>query len=256
MTVGGLGGTAVAVAPGQNHTCALLDDGSVKCWGRNDHGQLGDGTNSNSTTPVLVGLGGKASRLTSGNEFSCAVMTPTPTVKCWGRNDWGQLGDLTSADSSGPVSVTGLTAGVVKMDSGGYHSCALLADDTLSCWGANMAGQIGDGTGTDRWTATPVSGLAGMPTQVDAGQTHTCAVITTGPVRCWGGGTSGQIGDGKTDTTVTPQDVKSLASNAVSTSAGGNTSCAVLDTGAVQRRAATKGARSATGAASPVPSHQ
>jgi alpha-tubulin suppressor-like RCC1 family protein len=147
-----------AIGAFANHACALLDGGRVKCWGANEHGELGDGKSVNSWKPVDVrGLVAPAIALApggrhSGGSHTCVVIEGGG-VECWGRNDSGQLGDGTTSTHATPVRVIGLE-GAVSVAVGGYHSCALLGTGRVKCWGRNGAGQLGDGTTTDR--AAPV----------------------------------------------------------------------------------------------------
>jgi alpha-tubulin suppressor-like RCC1 family protein len=146
------------LALGWFHSCARLGDGTVKCWGDNGVGQLGDGTTTNSSTPVAVqGLSG-AVEIAAGGLHSCARLGDG-TVKCWGNNFSGELGDVTGTySSSTPVVVQGLS-GAVEIAAGNWHSCARLGDGTVKCWGGNSDGQLGDGTDTISPTPVVVQGL-------------------------------------------------------------------------------------------------
>ena len=231
-TVSGLTGT-VQITAGDAHTCALLADGTARCWGFNDFGQLGDGTTTQRETPAPVsGISG-AVQLTAGERHTCALLVDG-TARCWGYNGNGELGNGGTTDSSAPVTVSGLT-GAVQITAGGGlltlfgNTCAVLADGTARCWGANIFGQLGDSTTTRRETPTPVSSLAGA-VQITAGEYHTCAVLADGTARCWGNNVDGTIGDGTTDDRTTPTPVSSLA-GVVQITAGDTHTCALLADG-------------------------
>src|SRR5439155_4036145 len=154
--VGGL--TATSIVTGDGHTCALLGDGTVKCWGVGDSGQRGDGNfNTSQPNPVAVsfGPGVTARSITTRGFHTCALLSDG-TVRCWGRNSDGQLGVPPSGDhcpypppppdvfcSNTPVPVGGIT-GADAIAAGGYHTCALFPDGTVKCWGRNDQGQLGD----------------------------------------------------------------------------------------------------------------
>jgi alpha-tubulin suppressor-like RCC1 family protein len=214
VDVPGLTSGVVAVAAGGHFTCAIVGGGGVKCWGDNSNGQLGDGTISERHTPVSVtGLGGVSSLAASGHHlggfFVCAIVGGG--AKCWGDNGHGQLGNGTTTESHSPVAVSGLSSGVVALAAGGNFACALLSSGGVKCWGANEHGELGDGSTNDRSTPGDVVGLTRGVSAIAAGSYHTCAVLTTGEVRCWGRNDLGQLGDGtKTDRT-TPVTVLSAA---------------------------------------------
>jgi alpha-tubulin suppressor-like RCC1 family protein len=151
-----------ALATGEYHTCALTDTGGVKCWGDNEFGQLGDGTTTDRTTPVpVVGLSSGVRAIAAGGSHTCAL-TDAGGVKCWGDNEFGQLGDGTKIDRTTPVEVVGLSRGVRAIAAGGSHTCALTDTGGVKCWGWNWDGQLGDGTsgeGNDRSTPVEVVGF-------------------------------------------------------------------------------------------------
>ena len=227
-----LGGTGAA-------TCALLADGSARCWGSNVSGQLGNGTPGNfSTTPVPVAGGGgsiTARNIAAGRNHTCAVRA-NGSAACWGSDASGQLGDgATGVNRLKPVAVSGLT-NVVAVAGGDAHTCALLADGTARCWGLNATGQLGDGSTTLRPTPVAVSGITnaiGIAAGGALGGSHTCALLADSTVRCWGANNSGQLGDGTTNPSSIPVFVKNLF-NAVAIAAGEFHTCALLANGTVR----------------------
>lgn len=176
VSVGGIT-DAIGLATGGRHSCALLAGGSVKCWGHNREGQLGDGTNNSASTPQSVsGLSG-VTQIAAGNATTCALVDGA--VWCW-----GELNDVSNTSSSVPVEVPGITT-ATQIAVGRTHSCAVLDDKTAVCWGRNYDGQLGDGTETDSSTPVPVAGLSDVRA-IGAGGADTCAVLEDGTVRCWG----------------------------------------------------------------------
>jgi hypothetical protein len=187
------------VTAGNRHVCGLLVDGGVACTGQNASGQLGDGTTTSQSRAVgVVQVGSspedRAVQIDAGLEFTCALLVDG-AVRCWGKNDFGQLGDGTTTNSSVPVAVIGVND-AVAVTAGGQHACALRSTGAVVCWGRNDVGQLGDGTfSSPRRNAVTVSGLTDV-VDVAAGQQHTCAVLASGGVRCWGENNNGRLGDG------------------------------------------------------------
>ena len=224
----GLGGTAIALVAGDSYTCALMQPGSVKCWGANNAGQLGDGATTPASFPVSVaGLNSGVVALTAGAEHSC-VLLQSGSVKCWGANLSGQLGDGSTANRPTPVDVTGLPSSVSAIDAGGAHSCAVLTDGSLRCWGANNNGQLGDGNRVGQLQPVAVTGLPGAVIRVEAGIAHTCALVSPGRVVCWGSNEYSQLGDGATALRPTPTAVSGLAAHVLSLQAGGYHNCVLV----------------------------
>jgi alpha-tubulin suppressor-like RCC1 family protein len=223
--------TVSAVSAGDLYTCARTSAGGAKCWGNNDYGMLGDGTTTERRIPVNVSaLGGGVATVAAGGGSTCAL-TSAGGVKCWGRNDSGQLGDGTTTERHTPVDVSGLTSGVVAVAAGGSHTCALTASSRIECWGFNSQGQLGDGTITERHTPVHVSGLTSGVIAVTAGLAHTCALTSAGGVKCWGSNGAGELGDGTTTERHTPVDVSGLTSGVIAVAAGDSHTCALTSAG-------------------------
>jgi len=157
--VAGLAAGVSAIAAGNNHTCALKSTGAVVCWGSNENGELGDGTELGRRpvpTPVAT-LGSGVSAIAAGGFHTCALKS-TGSVVCWGRNLFGELGDGSTVLRRVPAPVAGLGSGVSAITAGLLHTCALKSTGGVVCWGYNKDGQLGDGTTTDRLVPTPVVG--------------------------------------------------------------------------------------------------
>jgi alpha-tubulin suppressor-like RCC1 family protein len=206
---------AATIGAGEDHTCAVLTGGAVKCWGNNFSGRLGDGnTGTFANTPVTVVGISTATAVTGGSGHTCARL-PGGVMKCWGSGGAGQRGDGTGGDGSGsdaltPVSVGGMT-GARVITAGSAHTCAIVDGGAAKCWGNDEYGQIGDGAYTYPGpnTPTPVVGIANA-TALQAGSYHTCVVVP-GAVRCWGYNDYGQLGTGSMGgSTPTPTDVVGL----------------------------------------------
>jgi alpha-tubulin suppressor-like RCC1 family protein len=193
------------LAAGAYHVCGLASDGSVWCWGTNESGQLGRGTTGLAEgTPMRVPNLTNVAQVTAGENHTCARMT-SGVVRCWGNNQYGQLGDDSNTNRSSPVAVSNLQ-GVLGVRAGGLHTCARLSNNTVRCWGRNHAGQLGDGTLVDRWTpvgvkrATQWTGTNLAPTdlsdavQIAAYYGHSCAIRSGGGTWCWGDSSVGQLG--------------------------------------------------------------
>jgi alpha-tubulin suppressor-like RCC1 family protein len=190
--------TAVSISANTWFSCAAMADGTARCWGTNEGGQLGNGTTLPYTTGVavpapVVGLT-QVEEVSTGNGFACAALS-TGEVRCWGIANHGRLGNgSTTGVFTVPVAVSGI-ASAVSVTAGGFFACALMADTTVRCWGDNEYGQLGDGTTQLRPTPVTVPGLVGV-TQVSAGLSHACALLSDGQVKCWGSDGYGQLGRG------------------------------------------------------------
>ena len=254
----GTGRSATAVTVGDSHTCAILDDGTVSCWGLGSEGQLGYGNTStigNDETPgtagsVNLGSGRTATQISAGSAHTCALLDDG-TVRCWGRAAEGQLGygntttigDTESPADAGPVDL-GAGRFATAISSGANHTCAVLDDGTVRCWGEGASGRLGYGnTTTIGDTETPGTvgpvdlGTDRSATAISAGDSHTCALLDNGNLRCWGNAAAGRLGYGNTtdigDTEAPaaagPVNLSGRSANAVT--AGGAHTCARLDNG-------------------------
>ena len=212
-----------AVGLGQLATCTCDLSGNAWCWGRNVEGELGIGSAStNSTVPVQFPGITDCLQITGGANHTC-LLHGDGTVSCWGNNDSGQAGQPTSAngscsESSGmtvpciaaPARVAGLT-NASQIVAGEKYTCALNSDMTVACWGDNSAGQLGDGTNTSRATVAAVKNLASDVVELSAGRWDVCARHQSGSISCWGSNSSGQLGNGKTDSSSSPVSVADVA---------------------------------------------
>jgi cysteine-rich repeat protein len=235
------------------HTCAVLSDGAVRCWGNSTYGELGYGNTNDvgdDEHPWLAGnvnVGGPVVQIDLGGQFTCALLA-NGSVRCWGSGFGGQLGygntnhigDNEVPANAGNVDVGGV---VTQVASGANHNCALLVGGTVRCWGQNGAGQLGYGNaitiGDDEAPSSAGDvDVGGTVVQLACGGSHTCALLDTGAVRCWGSGGSGALGYGNQaavgDNEV-PADVGDVdvGGTVVELAAGYAQTCARLDTGFV-----------------------
>jgi hypothetical protein len=236
LLAGGACVRATAVSAGFEHTCAIAG-GKVKCWGLNDHGQLGDGTTTDRPTPVDVALQGDATAISAGYVHTCAVAGAAKEVWCWGDNTTGALGDGTTAQRTSPVKVGGSLSDVDAIAAGGGantganvtyygHTCAISHGHVL-CWGGNDSGELGvRGVASSTPVQVGGSGLTGAATSLAAGDRHTCAV-DAGALWCWGANFAGQLGNGQTTTTPNPDPQRAIQSGATLAAAGAEHSCGI-----------------------------
>jgi alpha-tubulin suppressor-like RCC1 family protein len=228
------GTTVTAIAGGDSHSLALTSTGQVLAWGYNLNGQLGDGTTTNSSTPVPVSLpsGTTVTAIAGGGNHSLAL-TSSGQVLAWGNNLYGQLGNGTTTITgcqciSTPVQVS-LPSGttVTAIAGAGSHSLALTSSGQVLAWGSNGNGELGNGTTTNSSTPVPVGLASGTTvTAIAGGAQHSLALTSTGQVLAWGANGSGQLGNGTTTSSSTPVVVSAFPA-AVAISGGGHHSLAI-----------------------------
>ena len=225
---GGLLGDMISVDTGRQFTCALVSNSTVQCWGLGSSGQLGNGSSTSSSTPVMVSGITTATSVSTGDQHACATLS-SGSIQCWGLGTSGQLGNGSSVSSLIPVTVTGIS-NATSVSAGGFHTCATLASGGIRCWGASQ--RLGDGSTTNRSSPVNVSSISNA-VSVSAGDSHSCATLSTGQIRCWGVGSAGQLGNGSTSFAATPVTVSGISS-ASSVVAESNATCAILQDGTVR----------------------
>jgi alpha-tubulin suppressor-like RCC1 family protein len=199
------------IAAGAEHSCALLGDGTVRCWGYNGSGQLGTSTPSVwQTTPVQPDIAGAIS-IAAGSHHTCALLADG-RLRCWGYNGYGQLGNLSWSSSTQPVPVVEYTGGAeitdaIAVAAGYYHSCAIRSNGTVWCWGYGSNYQLGNGVRANRHGAVQVQNLTDA-VRVDGGTNMTCAVKSNGTAWCWGVNSQGALGDGSALNSLSPAPVQ------------------------------------------------
>ena len=266
----GSGRTATAVSAGKDHACALLDDASVKCWGENSKGQLGQGSTTtrgdganemgDNLATTDLGSGRSATAISAGGQHTCALLDDA-SVKCWGLGDVGQLGQGSSSNLGDGGSEMGDNLAAIDLGSGRtataisagmYHTCAVLDDASVKCWGYNHKGQLGQGSTSnlgdggsemgDNLAAIDL-GSGRSATAISAGEYHTCALLDNSSVKCWGSNPYGELGQGNSDhlgngggemgDNLAPIDLGS-GRTATAISAGRWHTCALLDDASVK----------------------
>jgi alpha-tubulin suppressor-like RCC1 family protein len=211
------------VVTGDDHSCALLTNAQVRCWGDNSFGELGEGSQDESHLPIAVKNAAGTGPLTgvrqisAGGSTTCAVLE-NGQARCWGRDAYGQLGSgFDDGDRSLPTPVAGVGTAlrltrVTQIDTGFANTCARLSDGTARCWGSDQASQLGNGAATstervDRPVVVrngPDTGPLRGVTSVTTSYTHSCARLADGTARCWGYNLAGKLGDGEDGESATP----------------------------------------------------
>jgi alpha-tubulin suppressor-like RCC1 family protein len=234
-----LGKTATKIAAGGAETCALLSDDSLKCWGRNNKGQLGNGTSGSVavTSPVytsFIPASFTVAHLEIGSSHSCAVSV-TGTAWCWGDFTNGRLGTTGLSNAVTPTATASLGGSATEIAAGAAHTCALLMTGSVSCFGNNNMGQLGQALATASSSTPTVLTFEATATRVSAGGQFTCALLSTAAVHCFGDNASGQLGSGASGSArETPGAVTGLAGTVVDVTTGTSHACAVMSTGQVR----------------------
>lgn len=246
---------SVSLAAGGSHSCVVVTSGQLRCWGKNLVGQLGQGNTNNvgdnpgeSSVSVDLGAGRTATAVSLGFEYSCAI-TDLGSVRCWGLNNSGQLGQGNTTqvgDNAGETTVPVPAIGnATAIAAGNSHACAIVNGQFIRCWGRNTEGELGQGNTVNVGTSAgdvPVLvdlGPAVTASAITGGFGHTCAITGTGQVRCWGYNSDGQLGQGNTATVGDNAGEHPVGVNlgpgrtALAVSAGDLHTCAITDLGTV-----------------------
>jgi alpha-tubulin suppressor-like RCC1 family protein len=234
LPVSGLTTGVRDVAGGPFAQCAVLVDGTARCWGDSLFGDI-SGTTAHVQVPAphdKTGLGNDVAQLAFGLNFACAVTT-SGRGKCWGFGGAGELGSGTTADAYIAQDIAGGEALVsISPSMGGLFACAASVSGAVLCWGENGAGQLGTSDSGGHAAPLPVQGLPARATAVGAGRAHACALLEDATVACWGDDRKGQLGRGATGAAASPP-VRIGVSAATSLVVGGDHACARLTSGAV-----------------------
>lgn len=219
----------VQIASGSGHNCALTETGRVYCWGRNDVGQLGDGTTHERRTPVIVGaLPASITAIVAGARHTCAL-TQTGQAYCWGDNQVGQLGNGGERRQLLPVAVKQDGERYSSLAAGSHFTCAITYDEYLMCWGDNDRRQLGTNRSVPHALTPAKSVNLARIHAVTAGDKHVCAsLLLGGNVVCWGGNGLNQLNNGTHKTSPSPVPISQVdGPSLVGMSAGANFTCAV-----------------------------
>jgi alpha-tubulin suppressor-like RCC1 family protein len=235
--VGIRGVVAISASVTNKSWCALLRSGGIKCIGFNIAGQLGNGSDTPdaSHVPLAVrGLPGPAVDVAVGGATTCAALNDG-TVWCWGSASYSEIGPAVPITSPGseiykPTQIEGLPPDIVDVTAGSAHMCALTAQGAVYCWGQNTYGQLGNGTRRNSYKPHVVIGLASGVKHIWAGMVASCALMTSGQVRCWG---QGPNGDGTARASTRPVIVRGLPAHITDVSMGAGHSCARTTGGAI-----------------------
>jgi alpha-tubulin suppressor-like RCC1 family protein len=232
-----LGTTAVMIAAGGSTTCAALSNNTLKCWGKGNSGQIGNNLSLlSNATPVNTPVSFTVAHLEIGSTHSCAISS-IGIAWCWGEFTNGRLGTTAMSNAVNPTATASLGGVASEVAAGGTHTCVLLVNGTVACFGYNDMGQLGQTpTQPASSNSTPtVMTLAATATHVSVGKQFTCALLSTAAVHCFGDNASGQLGSGSSGSARnTPNEVTELTGSVVDVVAGAGHACAVMSTGEVR----------------------
>jgi alpha-tubulin suppressor-like RCC1 family protein len=230
---GGVQGEISAFAIGDDHICSLDTSGRVYCWGDNYHGQLGNGSEADSDSPLpVVGLDSGVEAIAAGRDHTCAIQVGR--LLCWGYNSNGQLGNGGTEDQRTPVEVSNLPAQVKAVALSSNSSCALAEDGSVYCWGNNIFGLLGEAVTAGSYTPVRIQGIPAGVISISVGDYFACVLAESGEVYCWGNNSEGQLGDGTFDFRGgVVQQVSALESNVIAITSGDAHTCALSNTGDV-----------------------
>lgn len=233
-TVLGLGsstsGNYQSVATGTQHTCGIINDGRLKCWGGNSFGQIGDGTNATKSTLTEIDSPTLYTKIAAGGNHTCGITT-SGTLKCWGQNSYGQLGDGTTVHKTTPVILDSGTS-YAFISAGTFHTCGIIISGALKCWGDNTSGQLGDGTTIGK-NAPVIIDSGTSYAAVTTGLYHTCGITSAGQLKCWGKNVYGQLGDGTTNDSLAPVSID-IGNTYINISISAQSSCGVNNSGVLK----------------------
>jgi len=234
--VPGLASDIVAVSAGGKHTCAIVSDGAVVCWGDRDMGQLGHTHRNNMIPTQVMGLDACATAISAGWDHTCAI-TAGGKLWCWGSRALGKTGIADDAARGARVlsamPVPSLQSGVMDVSAGARHTCAVTSGGAVRCWGSNTGGVLGNGNEQSSAVPTQVVGLNSGFVGVSVGEKDSCAVASSGKVMCWGSKYQSGQHDRSSSLFGPPQEIKGLGPGAVAVSVGNFHSCALIRNGKV-----------------------
>lgn len=218
---------AIALAGGAEHTCVIISEGSVNCFGSSETGQIGNSTSGpkvRAKVPALTSGITTAKAISAGDEHTCVILADN-SVQCWGGNIISQLGIGSLVDSAVPLTIRDLSARAIA--AGKSHTCAIRTDNSVVCWGYNGFGQLGNGRFANSAVPRAVPSISVQ--DVFLGENHTCALIVGGGTKCWGSNVYTQLANLVKDSSVDPVDTSTTGTSSImKVGAGGDHTCAIL----------------------------